>query len=96
MARRAGYMYGAALDRGPQGQVGCGLGQTDVDRRGRRSSCRPSTSARPGETHTIDGVEIEFQMAPGTEAPAEMHFYFPRLSARCAWPRTPPTICTTC
>ena len=28
MARRAGYMYGAALDRGPQGQVGCGLGQT--------------------------------------------------------------------
>ena len=27
MARRAAYMYGAALDRGPQGQVGCGLGQ---------------------------------------------------------------------
>ena len=28
MARRAAYMYGAALARGPQGQVGCGLGQT--------------------------------------------------------------------
>src|SRR5688572_3021937 len=27
MARRAAYMYGAALDRGVQGQVGCGLGQ---------------------------------------------------------------------
>jgi alkyl sulfatase BDS1-like metallo-beta-lactamase superfamily hydrolase len=25
MARRAGYMYGAALARGPQGQVGAGL-----------------------------------------------------------------------
>ena len=30
MARRAGYMYGAVLDRGPQGQVGCGLGQIPV------------------------------------------------------------------
>lgn len=28
MNRRAGYMYGAALARGPQGQVGGGLGQT--------------------------------------------------------------------
>jgi alkyl sulfatase BDS1-like metallo-beta-lactamase superfamily hydrolase len=36
-----------------------------------------------GETHTIDGVEIEFQMAPGTEAPAEMHFYFPKYRALC-------------
>jgi alkyl sulfatase BDS1-like metallo-beta-lactamase superfamily hydrolase len=27
VARRAGYMYGAALARGPQGQVGAGLGQ---------------------------------------------------------------------
>ncbi|KNB80059.1 alkyl sulfatase, partial [Klebsiella variicola] len=36
-----------------------------------------------GETHTIDGVEIEFQMAPGTEAPAEMHFYFPQFRALC-------------
>ena len=25
----------------------------------------------------IDGVTIEFQLAPGTEAPAEMHFFFP-------------------
>ncbi|OOK72969.1 putative beta-lactamase domain protein [Mycobacterium kansasii] len=36
-----------------------------------------------GEIHTIDGVEIEFQMAPGSEAPAEMHFYFPRFRALC-------------
>ena len=36
-----------------------------------------------GQTHTVDGVEIEFQMAPGTEAPAEMHFYFPRYRALC-------------
>ena len=32
MARRAAYMYGAVLARGPQGQVGCGLGQVGVAR----------------------------------------------------------------
>ena len=28
MLRRAGYMYGAALERGPGGQIGAGLGPT--------------------------------------------------------------------
>ncbi|WP_166906967.1 alkyl/aryl-sulfatase [Mycobacterium sp. DL440] len=82
MARRAGYMYGAALDRGPQGQVGCGLGQ--VGSTGEVALIVPTLDIREtGETHTIDGVEIEFQMAPGTEAPAEMHIYFPKLRALC-------------
>jgi alkyl sulfatase BDS1-like metallo-beta-lactamase superfamily hydrolase len=82
MARRAAYMYGAALDRGPQGQVGCGLGQ--VGSTGEVALIVPTVDIREtGETHTIDGVEIEFQMAPGTEAPAEMHFYFPRHRALC-------------
>lgn len=82
MARRAGYMYGAVLDRGPQGQVGCGLGQTPST--GEVAIIVPTVDIRTtGETRTIDGVEIEFQMAPGTEAPAEMHFYFPRYRALC-------------
>ncbi|MBY0291437.1 MAG: MBL fold metallo-hydrolase [Mycobacteriaceae bacterium] len=82
MARRAGYMYGAALDRGPQGQVGCGLGQTPST--GEVAIIVPTIDiTTTGETHTIDGVEIEFQMAPGTEAPAEMHFYFPKFRALC-------------
>ncbi|GJF10808.1 MBL fold hydrolase [Mycolicibacterium cyprinidarum] len=82
MARRAGYMYGAVLQRGPQGQVGCGLGQTPST--GEVALIVPTLDIREtGETHTIDGVEIEFQMAPGTEAPAEMHFYFPRYRALC-------------
>ena len=82
MARRAGYMYGAALDRGPQGQVGCGLGQ--VGSTGEVALIVPTLDIKvTGETHTIDGVEIEFQMAPGTEAPAEMHFYFPQFRALC-------------
>jgi alkyl sulfatase BDS1-like metallo-beta-lactamase superfamily hydrolase len=82
MARRASYMYGAVLARGPQGQVGCGLGQ--VPSAGEVALIVPTVDIRAtGETHTVDGVEIEFQMAPGTEAPAEMHFYFPRFRALC-------------
>ncbi len=82
MTRRAGYMYGTVLERGPRGQVGCGLGQTPST--GEVAIIVPTVDIREtGETHTIDGVEIEFQMAPGTEAPAEMHFYFPRFRALC-------------
>jgi len=82
MGRRAGYMYGAVLARGPQGQVGCGLGQTPSA--GEVALIPPTLDIRAtGETHTIDGIEIEFQMAPGTEAPAEMHFYFPKFRALC-------------
>lgn len=82
MARRAGYMYGAALERGPAGQVGCGLGQTPST--GQVAIIVPTVDIKEtGEKHTFDGVEIEFQMAPGTEAPAEMHFYFPRYRALC-------------
>lgn len=82
MARRASYMYGAVLARGPQGQVGCGLGQTPS--LGEVALIVPTVDiTRTGETYAVDGVEIEFQMAPGTEAPAEMHFYFPKFRALC-------------
>jgi len=82
MTRRAAYMYGTALDRGPQGQVGCGLGQAPST--GEVGIIVPTIDITiTGETHTVDGVEIEFQMAPGTEAPAEMHFYFPKFRALC-------------
>ena len=82
MARRAGYMYGAALARGPQGQVGAGLGQTTST--GLATLIPPTVDiARTGQEEVVDGVRIVFQMAPGTEAPAEMHFYFPDYKALC-------------
>jgi alkyl sulfatase BDS1-like metallo-beta-lactamase superfamily hydrolase len=82
MTRRATYMYGSLLEAGPRGHVGCGLGQ--VPSLGEIALIVPTIDIQTtGETHTIDGVEIEFQMAPGTEAPAEMHFYFPRFRALC-------------
>ncbi|MFZ1175977.1 MAG: alkyl sulfatase dimerization domain-containing protein, partial [Mycobacterium sp.] len=82
MTRRATYMYGTMLARGPLDQVGCGLGQAPST--GEVAIIVPTLDIREtGEKHTFDGVEIEFQMAPGTEAPAEMHFYFPRFRALC-------------
>ncbi|GAB3246400.1 alkyl sulfatase dimerization domain-containing protein [Arthrobacter pigmenti] len=82
MSRRSGYMYGASLARGPKGQVGAGLGQTTST--GEAGMIVPTLDIRQtGETHTVDGVEFEFQMAPGTEAPSEMHFYIPRYRALC-------------
>ncbi|MEE6178060.1 alkyl sulfatase dimerization domain-containing protein [Mycobacterium sp. 050134] len=82
MTRRATYMYGTLLPRGPLDQVGCGLGQAPST--GEVAIIVPTIDIRrTGEKHTVDGVEIEFQMAPGTEAPAEMHFYFPQFRALC-------------
>lgn len=82
MARRAGYMYGAALERGPRAQVGAGLGQTTST--GTVTLIPPTIEIHEtGEELTVDGVRMVFQMAPGSEAPAEMHFLFPDLRALC-------------
>lgn len=82
MSRRAGYMYGAALPRGPKGSVGAGLGHTTST--GEISVIPPTKEiTATGETLTVDGVKIEFQMAPDSEAPAEFHFYFPQFRALC-------------
>ena len=82
MSRRASYMYGNLLPKDPTGQVGAGLGQT--------TSADVPTLIEPTDyiTHTgqimvIDGLEIEFQLTPGTEAPAEMNFLFPQRRALC-------------
>ena len=83
MARRAGYMYGAALAKGPDGQIGTGLGQTTPT--GETTLIPPTVEiTTTGQELTIDGVRIVFQVTPGTEAPAEMNFYFPDHHALCA------------
>ncbi|MEU4649499.1 alkyl/aryl-sulfatase [Nocardia fluminea] len=82
MARRAAYMYGAALPRGPKGAVGAGLGPTNSI--GTPTLISPTVYIdHTGQTVTVDGVSIEFQMTPGTEAPSEMNFYFPDRRALC-------------
>tara|TARA_R110000868_G_scaffold20217_6_gene85841 strand:+ start:8905 stop:10803 length:1899 start_codon:yes stop_codon:yes gene_type:complete len=82
MGRRATYMYGALLPRGPKGHVDSGLGKTVS--LGQVSLVPPNVHIqKTGDKLVVDGVEIIFQMTPDTEAPAEMNFYFPQMKALC-------------
>jgi len=82
MTRRASYMYGVLLPRGPRGLVGSGLGQTTP--LGTFGLIAPTELvSETGTELVVDGVRIEFQITPGTEAPAEMNFLFPDHRALC-------------
>ncbi len=82
MTRRATYMYGALLAKGPAGGVGAGLGQTTS--LGTISLVPPTVDiTHTGQELVVDGIRMEFQMTPGTEAPAEMNFLFPERRALC-------------
>ena len=77
MLRRAQYQFGPFLAKGPRGQVDCGLGKSMAA--GSVKLLRPSDLImETGDKRTIDGLEFEFQMAPNSEAPAEMHFFVRR------------------
>ncbi|MDN4597173.1 alkyl/aryl-sulfatase [Leifsonia virtsii] len=83
MTRRALYMYGPLLAPGPRGQVDAGLANT-LGAGGSATLVPPTDLIREtGETRTVDGVEMTFQMAPGTEAPAEFLIHFPALRLLC-------------
>ncbi|MCL4715628.1 MAG: MBL fold metallo-hydrolase [Hyphomonadaceae bacterium] len=82
MGRRALYQFGAGLAPGPEGQMTSGIGLAISA--GAFTLIPPTrTIARTGETLTIDGVHIEFQLTPETEAPAEMNFFLPDLGVLC-------------
>jgi alkyl sulfatase BDS1-like metallo-beta-lactamase superfamily hydrolase len=82
MNRRATYMYGNLLSPSPTGFVTTGLGAALS--MGSTGFAIPNDIIKStGETRTIDGIEIEFQMTMGTEAPAEMVFFFPQFKALC-------------
>ncbi|WP_241248678.1 alkyl/aryl-sulfatase [Nocardioides turkmenicus] len=76
MNRRSAFMYGSMLPIAPDGHLGCGLGPRLAS--GTIGPAAPTDSiTRTGETRVIDGVEMEFQLTPGSEAPAEMNIYLP-------------------
>ncbi len=78
MMRRAQFQFGHLLPRGAKGQIDAGLGKGVA--RGTPGLIAPTLSiAKPIEQHTIDGVKIVFQLAPETEAPEEMHMFYPDL-----------------
>lgn len=83
MTRRATYMYGPMIPPGIRGHVNAGLANALAT--GSSTLIAPTDLVgRTGETRTVDGVEMVYQMAPGTEAPAEFLIHFPQRRALCA------------
>ncbi|WP_371126993.1 alkyl/aryl-sulfatase [Variovorax sp. YR216] len=83
MFRRGMYQGGSTLPRGALGQIDAGLGKGAP--RSATITLIPPTNliAKDFETHVVDGVRIEFQLTPDTEAPSEMNLYLPTLRALC-------------
>ena len=74
MGRRATYQFGTSLKPGPQGQMGSGIGMGTSA--GEITLITPTdTIERTGETRTVDGVAMEFQIVSGSEAPSELNVY---------------------
>lgn len=80
MNRRAFLQYGVLLPHSAYGHVDMAIGKNVSN--GNMGLIEPNRYiAKDFETMTIDGVEMEFQSTPGTEAPAEMNTWFPQFKA---------------
>ena len=81
-SRRAIYQFGISLPASPTGIVDGGIGKTVA--KGQRTFLPPTEFvSQSGEERVIDGVRFCFQMASGTEAPAEFTFLLPDLRVLC-------------
>jgi alkyl sulfatase BDS1-like metallo-beta-lactamase superfamily hydrolase len=82
MLRRSYYYAAVSVPKGATGTLGIGLGAGGST--GTPGLIAPTLDiTRTGQEEVLDGVRIVFQMTPGTEAPAEMNFYFPDKRALC-------------
>ena len=82
MLRRGMYHTGMTLPVSATGTLGVGLGSgTSLGTVGLIAPTMDITHT--GQEETLDGVRIVFQITPGTEAPAEMNFYFPQRRTLC-------------
>jgi len=83
MNRRVMYQYGVLLPASPFGHAGQGLNINVAN--GRIGLIPPTRIIEEDiEVLTVDGVEMEFMNTPFTEAPSEMHTWFPASNA--FWP----------
>ena len=80
MTRRAFLQYGVLLPRSPFGYVDQAIGKSIAN--GKTGLIVPTRYiTKDFEELTVDGVQMEFQNTPGTEAPAEMNTWFPQFKA---------------
>jgi alkyl sulfatase BDS1-like metallo-beta-lactamase superfamily hydrolase len=98
MTRRSTYHMGTVLPRGPEAQIGVGLGKAasngivsiipptrtigGSDHHDHHGGSHGTVKPEP-ETVVIDGVTFEFVMVSGAEAPEELMFYLPEKRALC-------------
>jgi alkyl sulfatase BDS1-like metallo-beta-lactamase superfamily hydrolase len=76
--RRGMYQFGPLLPPGERGQIDAGHGKTVS--RGTFTLIAPTDLIKDSyELRRIDGLDIEFHLVPGSEAPAEMTLYFPQF-----------------
>jgi alkyl sulfatase BDS1-like metallo-beta-lactamase superfamily hydrolase len=80
MSRRLQWQYSLFLPRHPHGHVDQAIGKNIAN--GNSGLIAPNRIvAKDFEEMTVDGVKMVFQNAPDTEAPAQMHTYFPQFKA---------------
>jgi len=80
MGRRANYQYGVILEPSVKGRMSMGIAMAQST--GTLSYISPTYKITyTGETLTIDGIRMEFQLTPGSEAPSEMNTWFPDMNA---------------
>ncbi|MFI5617882.1 alkyl/aryl-sulfatase [Streptomyces sp. NPDC051567] len=101
MSRRATFMYGSLLPKSANHQVDAGLGKTMSSgttgllaptRTVVQSSTGSDTDIVAGQVVTFAGIRFQFQLTPGTEAPAEMNFYLPDHHSLCMAENATPTL----
>jgi alkyl sulfatase BDS1-like metallo-beta-lactamase superfamily hydrolase len=82
MLRRSYYYAAVAVPKSPTGTLGIGLGPGGST--GTAGLIAPTHDiTHTGQEEVIDGVRLQFQMTPGTEAPAEMNFLLPDRRVLC-------------
>jgi len=77
--RMTSYQYSMLVERGPKGNVTCGLCLDTSN--GEVTFALPTDIIDKNKTLKIGGLDIEFMLAPDTEAPSEMFFYIPKYKA---------------
>jgi len=80
MTRRSRIQYGMLLERSPFGHVDQSIGKNIAH--GSVGLIAPNVSiTKDFEELTVDGVRMVFQNVPDTEAPVQMHTWFPDWKA---------------
>jgi alkyl sulfatase BDS1-like metallo-beta-lactamase superfamily hydrolase len=80
MSRRTQWQYAILLPRDAHGHVDQAIGKNVAN--GNTGLIAPNLLiSKDVEEVTLDGVKMVFQNTPDTEAPVEMHTYFPQFKA---------------